>query len=126
MPSRTRPRAALVIAAVLLAVLPSGFVPTVSRGGAGAVMVGAGDIGDCRSRGDERTGQLLRSVGGTVFTTGDNAYTSGTATEFADCYDPTWGPHRWRTRPSPGNHEYETAADAAGYFDYFGAKAGPG
>ncbi len=124
MPPRTRPRAALVTAAVLLALLASGFAPTVSRGGGGAVLVGAGDIGDCRSQGDERTGQLLGSIGGTVFTTGDNAYTSGTPTEFAECYDPTWGPYRWRTRPSPGNHEYETA-DAAGYFGYFGAEAGP-
>ncbi len=124
MSSRTRRRAALVISAVLLAAVASGFTPTVSRGGGGAVLVGAGDIGDCRSQGDERTGRLLRSIGGTVFTTGDNAYTSGTPTEFAECYDPTWGPLRWRTRPSPGNHEYGTA-DAAGYFGYFGPKAGP-
>ena len=35
-----------------------------------------------------------------------------------------WGRHRGRTRPTPGNHEYETAG-ASGYFGYFGANAGP-
>ena len=34
------------------------------------------------------------------------------------------GRHKARTRPSPGNHEYNTPG-AAGYFAYFGALAGP-
>ena len=58
-----------------------------------------------------------------MFTAGDNVYGSGTATEFANCYDPTWGRHKARTRPAPGNHEYSTAG-ATGYFGYFGAAAG--
>ena len=33
------------------------------------------------------------------------------------------GRHKARTSPSPGNHDYHTA-DAAGYFDYFGSRAG--
>ena len=45
------------------------------------------------------------------------------ADEFARCYEPTWGRHRARTRPSAGNHEYGTPG-AAGYFGYFGAAAG--
>jgi len=87
------------------------------------VLVGAGDIAHCRSDGDEATASLLDSISGTVFTTGDNAYPDGTAEEFANCYDPSWGHHKTRTYPSPGNHDYHTA-DATGYFDYFGSMAG--
>ena len=48
---------------------------------------------------------------------------SGTAAQFRDCYGPSWGRHKTRTRPAVGNHEYETAG-ASGYFGYFGAAAG--
>jgi 3',5'-cyclic AMP phosphodiesterase CpdA len=86
--------------------------------------VGAGDIGWCGSPGPEETARLLDGIGGTVFTTGDLAYPSGTREEFLRCYDPSWGRHKGRTRPTPGNHEYVTAG-AAAYFEYFGALAGP-
>ena len=88
-----------------------------------AVLVGAGDIADCDESGDEATAALLDAIEGTVFTTGDNAYQSGTPEQFAECYHPTWGRHRARTRPAPGNHDYETPG-AAGYFEYFGEAAG--
>src|SRR5215218_5900818 len=87
------------------------------------VFVGAGDIASCTSEGDEATANLLDSIPGTVYTTGDNAYESGTATEFANCYTPSWGRHKARTWPTVGNHEYKTAG-ASGYFTYFGAAAG--
>ena len=86
-------------------------------------LVGAGDIADCDSRGAEATAELLDSIPGIVFTLGDNAYPSGTAQQFASCYQPTWGRHRSRTRPAPGNHDYLTPG-ASGYFGYFGANAG--
>jgi PKD repeat protein len=88
-----------------------------------AVLVGAGDIARCSSSDDEDTAALLDGIPGTVFTTGDNAYPDGTASDFADCYDPSWGRHKSRTRPSPGNHDYHTS-DASAYFDSFGALAG--
>ena len=91
---------------------------------AGAVLVGAGDIARCSSQGSEDTAQLLDDIPGTVFTTGDNAYESGTASALNDCYDPSWGRHKARTKPAPGNHEYDTPG-AAGYFGYFGEAAGP-
>jgi hypothetical protein len=87
------------------------------------VLVGAGDISDCSNDNDEVTAKLLDGIDGTVFTTGDNAYPNGTDAEFKDCYDPTWGRHKARTKPSPGNHDYHTAG-ASGYFNYFGAAAG--
>lgn len=59
-----------------------------------------------------------------MFTTGDNAYFNGSTTDFAECYEPFWGRHKARTRPTPGNHEYHQPG-AAPYFAYFGAMAGP-
>jgi hypothetical protein len=87
------------------------------------VFVGAGDIADCGSSGDEATAALLDGIAGTVFTTGDNVYDDGSATQFAQCYEPSWGRHRARTRPSPGNHDYRTSG-ASAYYAYFGANAG--
>jgi Big-like domain-containing protein/calcineurin-like phosphoesterase family protein len=88
------------------------------------VMVGAGDIASCNSDGDEATALLLDNIAGTVFTLGDNVYDSGLASEFANCYDPAWGRHKARTKPSIGNHETYGTTDAAGYYDYFGVAAG--
>jgi hypothetical protein len=93
---------------------------------AGVIMVGAGDIADCNVTEDEATAQLLDGIAGTVFLLGDNAYEDGSDADYANCYAPTWGRHKARTRPVPGNHEYHTAG-ASGYFNYFGAAAaGPG
>lgn len=89
-----------------------------------AVLLAAGDIASCESSGDEATARLLDRFAGTVATLGDNAYRDGSPADFADCYAPTWGRYKARTRPAPGNHEYLTSG-AAGYFRYFGAAAGP-
>jgi calcineurin-like phosphoesterase family protein len=88
-----------------------------------ATLVGAGDIADCNVAGDEATARLLDDIPGTVFTAGDNAYDVGSASQFANCYNPTWGRHKARTRPAPGNHDYGTAG-ASEYYRYFGAAAG--
>lgn len=53
-----------------------------------------------------------------VITAGDNAYDSGTLSEFNTKYHPQWGVFKSKTYPSPGNHEYYTSG-AKGYFDYF-------
>lgn len=87
------------------------------------VFVGAGDIGVCGSAAPEATARLLDTIGGTVFTTGDHAYDDGRSSDFKDCYDPSWGRHKSRTFPSPGNHDYRTPG-ASGYFSYFGDRAG--
>lgn len=90
------------------------------------ILIGAGDIADCGTDGDEATAGLLDALPGTVFTTGDNVYEDGTPQEFAECYAPTWGRHLARTRPAPGNHDWGTDA-LGGYLGYFGAAAtGPG
>jgi hypothetical protein len=90
-----------------------------------AVLVGAGDIGECGpGTGAEATARLLDRIEGIVFTAGDNAYPAGRAEDFRRCYEPNWGRHKQRTRPSPGNHDYEVPG-AADYFAYYGANAGP-
>jgi hypothetical protein len=88
------------------------------------VLVGAGDIAVCGDPGSVATAKLLdRIPEGQVFAAGDNAYMQGTPQQFRDCYDPTWGRHKNRTWPVPGNHDYETPG-ASGYYAYFGAAAG--
>ncbi|MGH2373331.1 MAG: metallophosphoesterase family protein [bacterium] len=87
------------------------------------VLVGAGDIASCASHGDEATARLLDGIPGTIFTAGDNVYEYGTHQEFMNCYHPSWGRHKARTRPAAGNHDYGTP-EAAGYFTYFGVAAG--
>ena len=97
--------------------------PTPSPPSAASVLVGAGDIASCGLTADTATAKLVAGIAGTVFAAGDEAYESGSAAEFRDCYKPTWGPFLDRTYPVPGNHEYVTPG-ASGYFDYFGARAG--
>jgi hypothetical protein len=82
------------------------------------VLVGAGDISTCSNNNDEATAKLLDGIPGTVFAAGDNAYENGTISEYTNCYDPTWGRSKARTKPVPGNHEYQTSG-AAGYYQYF-------
>ena len=88
-----------------------------------AVLVGAGNIAQCSTSGDERTADLLDSIPGTVMTLGDHAYPTGSADNFTRCYEPSWGRHRARTFPSIGNHEYDPGTPQP-YFDYFGKVAG--
>src|SRR5215211_7493645 len=88
------------------------------------VVVAAGDIADCRTEGDEATAKLVEDIdGATVLTLGDNAYPEGSVEDFEECYEPTWGQFKNRTKPVPGNHEYYTEG-ARGYFEYFGEAAG--
>src|SRR5262245_16474093 len=91
------------------------------------VLIAAGDIASCSWTSDEATAALVDGIPGTVVTLGDNVYENGTLSEFTNCYQPTWGRFKSRTRPTPGNHDYNTAG-AQGYFDYFngvGSQTGP-
>ena len=112
-----------------------------------ATLIGAGDIASCSYNRDYQTARVVNntiataSAPVTIFTLGDNAYPDGTASQFRNCYDPTWGgshlgqrtdisptlynPQMWDlTRlPVVGNHEYRTPG-ASAYFDYFGTGAG--
>jgi hypothetical protein len=83
-----------------------------------AVLIAAGDIAECDDDGDEATAKLVASQPGTVAVLGDAVYDDGTETEFRECYEPTWGKFKARTRAALGNHEYESpaAAPARAYF----------
>lgn len=116
-----RPASWISIIAALVLALPASATPT--PGPEPPVFVGAGDIASCNHDNDEATARLLDEIEGTIFTLGDNVYNSGLEAEFAVCYEPTWGRHRDRTRPVPGNHDYRTIA-AGPYFTYFGENAG--
>jgi hypothetical protein len=136
------------VAAVLMAVPVFGQTVTVT-------LVGAGDIAKCNADDDEKTAQLIGNILGSVstpaqvITLGDNAYSSGTRAQFANCYDnyrlsdgstydssrpAWWGQYKgqWKTStgtmPSLGNHEYLNSTDPSiqsnPYFDYFSAQNG--
>lgn len=101
--------------------------PTALTGPTGdPILIGAGDIADCGSDGDEATAALLDGLPGTVFTAGDNVYESGTPEAFGACFMPSWGRHLDRIRPAPGNHDWGPGT-LDGYFATFGvAASGPG
>jgi acid phosphatase type 7 len=94
-----------------------------------AVVLGVGDIGMCGSNGTTpldsvaATARLVAGLQGQLILAGDIAYLHGSAANFRDCFNPSWGQFRNRWRPVPGNHEYETPG-AGPYFAYFGEDAG--
>jgi WD40 repeat protein/calcineurin-like phosphoesterase family protein len=83
---------------------------------------GAGSGGNCRQLATSNL--LLRMDLAAVLVPGDIQYEDGKLWKFQQSFDPSWGRLKPLIRPVPGNHEYEDPG-AAGYFDYFGAAAGP-
>lgn len=119
---RTKAFNVVVTAALFITIMTTllgGGLKEVSAQTTSATLVGAGDISSCSNNNDTKTAQLLANISGTVFTAGDNAYDNGSSAEYANCYNPTWGQYKSRTKPVPGNHEYNTSG-ASGYFNYFG------
>ncbi|HVH70269.1 MAG TPA: hypothetical protein VNB49_04055, partial [Candidatus Dormibacteraeota bacterium] len=126
---KTRSRNAIVFLLMFILVSIAGSAessrsaPLPAKAEQAAILVGAGDIADCKDlAGAEATAKLLDKISGTVMAVGDLAYPDGSKENFK-CYDKTWGRAKSRTRPSPGNHEFHTAG-AMPYFEYFGAAAG--
>jgi 3',5'-cyclic AMP phosphodiesterase CpdA len=93
------------------------------------LLMAAGDVAKCQPTlpapaSGEWTAKLFDAEPtATIAMIGDGTYEEGTLVQYTTCYDLSWGRHKARTKPVPGNHEYRTAG-AAGYFDYFGAAAG--
>ncbi len=80
---------------------------------------GVGDL--CRQA---STADLVGQLGAdAVLTLGDLQYENGSYANFTASYDLSWGRYKDVTYPVPGNHEYGVPG-AAGYFQYFGARAG--
>lgn len=94
---------------------------------ANPVLVGAGDIARCDSDDDEATARLIDEIAGMVFTLGDTAYEDGSESQLRDCYGPTWGRFRDRTRfVVTGNHDIRTdgGAPLRAYFGEAAARDG--
>lgn len=88
------------------------------------LLLAAGDVGRCGSPGAARTAELINArPTAAVVMLGDGSYPDGSYTNYLQCFDPYWGPFRPRMYPALGNHEMSTAG-AAGYFKYFGSRAG--
>jgi len=82
---------------------------------------GAGTLTECHQVGVSDA--ILAGGYDAVLPLGDVQYDSGTASEFAGSYVPSWGRLKAITHPAVGNHEYGSPG-AAPYFQYFGAAAG--
>lgn len=115
-----------VVCAVLVGAAPSALAARQ------AVVAAVGDIvcdpdvpppaGACR---DADTAALVTTAGADrVLALGDLQYSAGSLNDFQTGYDLSWGALRGITLPTPGNHEYLTSG-ASGYYDYWGATAGP-
>jgi acid phosphatase type 7 len=139
------PKQSLISSALSLSVLGLGLLNACGGGStavtltnnnvvAPKVFIVAGDIAQCPSTGPvgtaaEQTATLVKTLLNTygaesqVLTLGDNVYNVGSAKEYSDCYEPTWGAFKARTLATPGNHDYGLG-NASAYFDYFGAAAG--
>jgi predicted phosphodiesterase len=90
----------------------------------GDIACEAGDIKTIFTCRHEDTAKLVESIKpAAVLVAGDIQYPKGTLASFQNGYDKTWGKFKSITYPVPGNHEYATPG-AAGYFDYFGERAG--
>jgi hypothetical protein len=110
------------VGALAALLLLSAAVPATARS---ATILIAGDIAEGAALSQEAaTADLVAARGGIVMTAGDNAYPDGSPADFQTRYHPTCGRFKARTRPTPGNHDYETPR-GEGYFDYFGGRAGP-
>ncbi len=105
--------------------------PTSTAEAKPSVIVAAGDIAceperpktttSCRS---DDTASLIASLNpDAVLALGDNQYPNGSLQLYETSFDKSWGAFKSKLYPVPGNHEYLTP-DAAGYYDYFGDRAG--
>ncbi|MEP7020128.1 MAG: metallophosphoesterase [Pseudonocardiales bacterium] len=83
---------------------------------------GAGTPTSCRERATSDLAISLKPAA--VLVLGDLQYEVGKLEAFKASYDSTWGRLKKITYPAPGNHEYGTGI-TRGYFEYFGAQAGP-
>jgi hypothetical protein len=143
---RGKPHLSRVLSLLVAALVPVALLPSASASPARGVgpytaatpaavpesvsIAAAGDIAcepaycptatTCRHAGT--AAMISRRGVDAVLTPGDNHYERGILYDFQHFYDPTWGAFKAKTRPTPGNHEYNTAG-ADGYYDYFGAAA---
>lgn len=104
--------------------LASARKPQLVRGDGVVWVAAAGDISPDAVERQALTAELVLAGGyDAVLLLGDNQYPAGSLENYQRYFHPTWGRFKDRLWPTPGNHEYLTP-NAAGYFAYFGARAG--
>jgi hypothetical protein len=125
--------------AILIALACALSCATAAGASAGAVadpvLAAAGDIAcppqtpvtkrECQQ--DATASLIERYRPSAVALLGDDQYEAGTLEEFMGdgAFNDTWGRFKSSIWPAPGNHEYLASPAARGYFEYFGARAGP-
>jgi hypothetical protein len=83
-----------------------------------------GDISAPQIAGQAQTADLVMEGGyAAVLLLGDLQYPNGDINLYRSAFAPTWGRFLEKLWPSPGNHDYGVPG-AAGYFEYFGSRAG--
>jgi hypothetical protein len=139
-PARFAPALALLmcVAACTSAphVTPSATPPSGSPSSSGTpsrdpVIAAAGDIAcspggrtsSTACRQGSTAAMLARGGFDAILALGDDQYEAGSLRDYRRGYGPAWGRFKAVTYPVPGNHEYGTSG-AAGYYAYFGARAG--
>jgi len=104
---------------------PTGPPVIPAPGNASTTVSVMGDTGWCGSPALAPIATLFGRLDGDILLAGDLAYPGGTAAEFRDCFDPSFGKFKSRIRATPGNHEYVASVSADSYFTYFGDRSGP-
>jgi hypothetical protein len=94
------------------------------------VLLAAGDIADCPPTGAQATAAILdANPDAIVAALGDTAYNNGQPSEYTNCYDPSWGRAKARTRPMIGDHEYGVVSGGTppgvGFVNYFHDQLAP-
>lgn len=104
--------------------LPPDLGPVVDVDAGTVRIAAAGDISENELSHQRDTANLVEAGNyDAVLLLGDDQYPSGALADYQKYFDPTWGRFGKKLKPAPGNHEYRTPA-GAGYYDYFGARAG--
>src|SRR5688500_2073412 len=101
-----RTAAGVVVATLLLVLLISWGCDSKPTPSAEEVLVAAGDIASCRTEADEATAELVEGIDGTVLALGDEAYPRGSPEDFEECYGPSWGRFKGRTKPVARSEEH--------------------
>ena len=91
------------------------------------VLIAVGDIARCdvlapaAATADLAAAVIDAAGSALVITLGDHAYQSATQQDFEHCYEPTWGRFNAITRPTPGNHDFESNQGEPyyAYFDWY-------
>jgi acid phosphatase type 7 len=117
-----RVRALLLTSSLVLCACPRALPAAVDD--QAVIVIAAGDIAEGEKGAFQLTADLVEAQHpAAVLVLGDAQYPKGSLEDFQRSYDPTWGRFKSITWPAPGNHEY-WGTEGAGYFAYFGERAG--